>query len=355
MRIAIDVTGGDHAPNAILAGCVDALPLLDDDDRLILVGPTETIEAFLNEQDVRDHRLLIEPASESIGMHEAPVDAVRQKKDSSIVRLCQLASRKAEQPVDAVISAGNTGAFVSAATMEMRRLRGVHRPGIAATIPSFHGPFVLCDVGANPEPRANHLAQYALMAETYASRVLGIDKPRVALLNIGAEEAKGTRMIRQVRAALESASGLNYIGYVEGRELFEGAADVVATDGFVGNAMLKLSEGLAKGLLGAIFREVKEHDPALASQFKPVGEALKRKNDYHEYGGAPLLGVNGVCVICHGSAEARTIANAIRNTRDYLRAQVNDAIVQRLTEVGPQLDTAASTAPNALQPAREPA
>jgi len=343
MRIAIDAMGGDKAPEAIILGCCQSLPLLDDDDRLILVGSRQVIEDALREQGVSDPRLEIEPAESVIEMHEPPVEAVRQKQDSSVVRMCLLAGRKAENPVDAVISAGNTGAMVSAATMYMRRLRGVHRPGIAATVPSFGGRFVICDVGANPEPRPSHLAQYGVMAETYARGVLGIESPRVALLNIGAEEAKGTKMIREVRAALEAAPGLNYIGYVEGRELFEGGADVVVTDGFVGNAMLKMSEGLARGLLDIIFREVIEYDPKIASQLQPVAEILRKKHDYHEFGGAPLLGVNGVCVICHGSSEPRTIVSAVRNTRDYLQAHVNDAIVHRLAELGPLLDRASSS------------
>lgn len=354
MRIAIDAMGGDHAPGAILQGCIEALPLLDQEDRLILVGPPELIRQSLQQNGVRDERIQIEPAGDVITMEDTPVEAVRQKADSSIVRLCKLASRKADVPADAAISAGNTGAMVSAAMMFMRRLPGVHRPGIAAVIPSFRGNFVLCDVGANPEPRASHLAQYAVMAETYARRALGIERPRIAQLSIGAEAGKGTRMIREVRIALEQVPGLNYIGYVEGRELFEGAADVVVTDGFVGNAMLKLSEGLAKGLLHAIFTAIAEHDPSLAAKLHPVMQVIRKKNDYHEYGAAPLLGVNGVCMICHGSSEPRTISSAIRSTREYLRSDVNQAIVDRLADIGRLLDHAALSPPS--QPAvSEPA
>jgi len=341
MRIAIDAMGGDNAPGAILQGCVEALPLLDEDDALVIVGPRDLISSTLGDA-ANDARILIEEADDVIEMHESPVEAVRQKPNASIVKLCKLASRKAESPVDAAISAGNTGAMVSAATMFMRRLRGVHRPGIAAVIPSFGGHFVLCDVGANPEPRSSHLAQYAVMAETYARLALGIERPRIAQLSIGSEAGKGTRMTREVRAALEQAPGLNYIGYVEGRELFHGAADVVVTDGFVGNSMLKLSEGLASGLLKAIVREVLEYDGSLAAKLQPVLLSLKKKNDYHEHGAAPLLGVNGACMICHGSSEPRTIVSAIRITRDYLKSDVNQAIVDRLADIGPALDRAAS-------------
>lgn len=343
MRIAIDAMGGDHAPGAILQGCIDALPLLNSDDRLIIVGPRDLIQSTLAEANVDDDRISIEHAEDVIDMFDSPVEAVRQKPNSSIVKLCKLAGRRADDPVDAVISAGNTGAMVSAATMHMRRLKGVHRPGIAAYIPSFSGHFVLCDVGANPEPRASHLAQYAVMAEAYARFMLGIEHPRIAQLSIGIEAGKGTRKIREVRAALESAPGLNYIGYVEGGELFGDAADVVITDGFVGNAMLKLSEGLSKGLFRAIFREVMEFDPELGRKLQPAAEAIKKKNDYQEYGAVPLLGVNGVCMICHGSSESRSIVSAIRNTLKYLKYDVNKAIVERLADIGPMLDRASSS------------
>jgi glycerol-3-phosphate acyltransferase PlsX len=338
MRLAVDVMGGDHAPDAIIKGCVAGLAFLEPDDQLLLVGPESTINEILAERGVADPRLLIMNASQSIGMDESPVEAVRTKKDSSIVRMCELASHKAESPVDAVISAGNTGACVSAAMMYMRRLHGVHRPGIAVTVPAFHGPIVLCDAGANPEPRPVHLVQYAVMAETYARNELGIDRPRVAILNIGSEEAKGTKMIKQVRNLLRQTPGLNYIGFLEARDLMDGAADVVVTDGFVGNTTLKLAEGMARSLMRVIFQSILEYDADLAMQLEPAAKAIAQQNDYHEYGGAPLLGVNGVCVICHGSSEARTIASAIRNTRRYVVDHVNDEIVRRLAEVAPAIE-----------------
>jgi len=337
MRFAIDAMGGDHAPDAIVKGCLDALADLAGDDRLILIGDRPVIEDIIRERGLdirREPRIEIVHTSQVIGMHESPVDAVRSKPDSSIVKMSIMGSaRKSPDPVDIVISAGNTGACVSAATMYMKRLPGVHRPGIACTIPALHGPVVLCDVGANPEPRASHLAQYALMAETLARRVLGIARPRVALMNIGAEEGKGTDLIREVRELLRRMPDLNYVGYIEGRELFDGAADVVVTDGFVGNTMLKLAEGLARSLFKAIAQEVLTHDPGLALQLQNVMAGLQKKNDYHEYGGAPLLGVNGVCIICHGSSEARTIRNTIRVSREYVSRNVNQAIVERIEGV----------------------
>lgn len=334
MRIAVDVMGGDHAPDAIVRGCIDALGYLDANDEIVMIGDEPIIRDIIDERGSSDVRLVIEHAPDVIGMHESPVEAVRSKPESSLVKMALAGSlKKSECPADVVLSAGNTGACVSAATMHMRRLPGVHRPGIACVIPAFHGPVVLCDVGANPEPRPSHLAQYGVMAEQYAASVLGIERPRIALMNIGSEEGKGTGMIREVRDLLRTTPDINYTGFIEGRELFEGHADVVVTDGFVGNTMLKLAEGMAKSLFKAIGHEVFEADPDLAVRLQPVVEGLIKKNDYHEYGGAPLLGVRGVCVICHGSSEARTIRNAICNARVYVNSRVNDAIVSRLQQL----------------------
>ena len=334
LRFAVDAMGGDDAPDEIVRGCLDALPELNDDDHLILVGDGPVIQDIIHERGAPDPRVEIVHTDSTIEMHESPVEAVRAKQDSSLVRMIALGSaRKSKDPVDVVISAGNTGACVSAATMYMKRLRGVHRPGIACVIPALHGPVVMCDVGANPEPRPTHLAQYGLMAETYARRTLGIDHPRVAVLNIGSEESKGTGMVKEVRDLLESVPGMNFIGYVEGRDLFEGRTDVVITDGFVGNITLKLAEGLARSLFGTIAHEVFEHNPDLAIELQPVMASLFKKNDYHEYGGAPLLGVNGVCIICHGSSKARTIKSTILRARNYVDAGVNDAIVRRIGEL----------------------
>lgn len=335
MRLAVDVMGGDHAPDAILKGAVAALPHLADDDQLVLVGPRTLIEDYLHERKVRDERVRIEHAPEVIGMDELPARAVRSKPNSSIVRMAYLGSGRAapQERADVVLSAGNTGACVSAAIVQMKRLPYVHRPGIAVTIPAFHGPVVLCDAGANPEPRSTHLWQYALMSEAYARQVLGIARPRVAQMNIGSEEAKGTDLIRRTRDLLRATPHLNYIGYIEGRDFFDGAADVVVTDGFVGNTLLKMAEGLASGLFRAIAQELLAADPDLALRLEPVMRQIYRKNDYHEYGGAPLLGVNGGFIIAHGSSEARTITAAIRKMREFVASGVNAAIVSRLAEV----------------------
>lgn len=335
MRIGVDVMGGDHAPDEILKGCLAALELIGEDDQLVLFGPESVIREHLSERGVSDARIVIEHAPDVIPMDAQPAKAVRSMTDSSIVQMARLGSPKVTdgRHCDVVISAGSTGACVAAAIMHMKRLPHVHRPGIAVTIPAFHGPVVLCDAGANPEPRATHLWQYAIMADVYAKEVLGIESPRVAIMNIGSEEAKGSDIVKQTRDLIRATPGINYIGYVEGRDFFSGAADVVITDGFVGNTVLKMAEGMAKSLFQAIAQEIFNLDPELALRFEPVVKQIYAKNDYHEHGGAPLLGVNGVMMIAHGSSESRTIKNAIRNTLEYLRTGVNDAIVDRLEDL----------------------
>ena len=340
MRIAIDVMGGDLAPDAILTGCLQAADLLDADDQLVLVGDDATIRRGLDAAGlVDDPRFEVEATTQVIEMAESPVQAVRSKPDSSIVRMSELGGRKAGgRRCDVVASAGNTGACVAAAQMSMRRLPAVHRPGIAVPIPTFGGPIVMCDVGANPEPRPQHLHQYAIMAEVYARKVIGIEETRIAVLSIGGEEGKGNTLVRETHALIKSDPSLNYVGYVEGRDLFTGKANVVVTEGFTGNVALKLSEGLAAGLFKTIAREIASHDPSLAERFKPVVGAIYKKHDYNEYGGAPLLGANGGCMICHGSSQAHTIYNTIRNAKQYVRLGVNDAISEALAGHAPDSD-----------------
>ena len=332
VRVGIDVMGGDHAPDAVLRGCIEALPLIQSDDTLVLIGPEDTIRAYLNEHDANDPRFVIEHASDSIAMDASPMDAVRNQKESTIVRMSVLGSKKADVRCDAVISAGNTGACVAAGQMNMRRLPGVHRPGIAVTIPSFHGPVTLCDAGANPEPRSTHLWQYGLMAEVYANKIHGVENPRVGVMNIGSEESKGSGLAKGAADLLRNTPGINFIGFVEGRDFFAGKADVIVTDGFLGNTLLKMAEGMAKSLFQAIATEIYQQDPELAIKFEPVVKSIYAKNDYHEHGGAPLLGVNGVMMIAHGSSESRTIKNAIVKTIEYVNGHINDAIIERLAQ-----------------------
>jgi glycerol-3-phosphate acyltransferase PlsX len=330
MRIGLDVMGGDNAPDAILQGAIDALDRLEPTDVVVLVGDGGVIERTLADRGVDDGRITVVPATQVIAMDESPVEAVRGKRDSSLVALARMAGRRAERPLDAMISAGNTGACVTAAQMYMRRLPGVHRPGVAVTMPTFGGPVVLIDVGANLEPKPHHLAQYGVMGEVYAKLAFGIERPRVALMNVGGEEQKGTIFMKKARDLLRAEETLQFIGYIEGRAVFEGEANVVVTDGLVGNVMLKLAEGLSAGIFKAIAREVFEADPELAARLEPVVKRIYAKHDYHEYGGAPLLGVNGVCMISHGSSVARTITNAILRSKQFIESRVNEAVTRRL-------------------------
>lgn len=334
MRIAIDVMGGDNAPDAILKGCLDARELLGPDDTLVLVGDEAIIREGIEEHGIRDlDHIEIEPTTQVISMSDKPVSALREKTDSSITKLAWLGGKRAgDRRCDVVISAGNTGACVAAAQMSMRRLRGVHRPGVCVTMPTFYGPVVLCDVGANPDPRPSHLHQYATMATVFCERVTGKDNPRVGLLNVGDEETKGSQLVLNTHGLLKDDPNVNYIGYAEGRDIFEGKADVIVCEGFTGNVVLKLAEAMASGLFRTIAHEIFEIDPELAMKFEPVVKSIYKKHDYHEYGGAPLLGANGVLLICHGSSEARTIVSTVRQAKQYLELEVNQALIDALAE-----------------------
>ena len=330
MRLGVDVMGGDNAPDEILKGCIAALPKLAADDELVLYGDRRVIEETFSERGISDKRLTIVATTEVIGMDESPVEAIRSKRDASMVVMAKDASPKSENRLHAIVSAGNTGAMVSAAQMHMRRIPNVVRPGIAVTVPTFAGVVVLIDVGANIEPKPVHLAQYGVMGAIYAKIACNITNPRVAIMNVGGEEAKGTDDIRLARDMLRSAAGLNFTGFVEGRGVFDGEADVVITDGVVGNVMIKLAEGLSKGIFKALAREVLAIDPELASRLEPVVKSLYAKHDYHEFGGAPLFGVNGIALICHGSSQARTIMNSITRMKMFAASDINARMSEQL-------------------------
>jgi len=330
MRLGVDVMGGDNAPDEILKGCIAALPKLAADDELVLYGDRRVIEETFSERGISDKRLKIVATTEIIGMDESPVEAIRTKRDASMVVMAKDASPKTDNRLDAIVSAGNTGAMVSAAQMHMRRIPNVVRPGIAVTVPTFAGPVVLVDVGANIEPKPVHLAQYGVMGAIYAKIACGIENPRVANMNVGGEEAKGTDDMRLARDMLRAATGLNFTGFVEGRGVFNGEADVVITDGVVGNVMIKLAEGLSSGIFKALAREVLAIDPELAARLEPVVKSLYAKHDYHEFGGAPLLGVNGIALISHGSSQARTIMNAITRMKMFAGSGINSQMSEHL-------------------------
>jgi glycerol-3-phosphate acyltransferase PlsX len=306
---------------------VEGLAFLEAADELVLIGREDTVRQHLP-PGADMSRIRIHHAPDVIEMDDSPVEALRQKKDSSIVVMARLA---AEGKVDAVISAGNTGACAAACQLKMRTLGPVQRPGIAVVLPSFHGPLVVCDVGANVAPKPHHLLQYAQMAAAYAETILGIAQPRVALLSIGSEEVKGSPLVKQTHELLKHDGSINFVGNVEGRDLFSGGCEVAVCDGFVGNVVLKLTEGLAEGIFKTIRAELAAESPDLAPRFDPVVEKIWAKHDYSEHGGAPLLGVDGVCMICHGSSGSRAIMNAVRVCTAYVRTGLNRAILRRLT------------------------
>jgi glycerol-3-phosphate acyltransferase PlsX len=329
MRIAIDAMGGDYAPGEIIAGALEAKDLLGPGEELVLIGDEEVIRSQLVALKASPDVFRIFHAPEVIGMDESPVDALRKKPKSSIAIMARLASHK---QVDAVISAGNTGACVAASQLRMRNLEGVVRPGIAVVLPTYNGPVTMCDVGANISCKPVHLYQYAIMAGVYSKLMLGIANPRIGIMNIGEEEAKGTDLIKKTRTLVKSDSNINFVGNVEGRDIFEGKCDVVICEGFVGNVVLKLTEGAVGMLFQVIREELMHRNKLLALWFKTVIKKIYKKYDYHEYGGALLLGINGTSVICHGSSKARTIKNAILACRRFSENKINEHIVEALAK-----------------------
>jgi glycerol-3-phosphate acyltransferase PlsX len=327
----VDIMGGDRAPDEILRGCFEAAPLLDGDDMVYLVGEEKIVTRALETTslipaDKRKHYQPV-PTTQVIEMDDSPVEAIRSKPDSSIAVMAKMVSKG---QADVAISAGNTGACVAAAQLRMRTLKGVLRPGISVILPTFHGPVAICDVGANIAPQPKHLQQYAIMAAEYATDVCGIENPRVGLLSIGEEETKGTSTVKEARKLMRDDPLINFVGNVEGRDLFKGVVDVVVCDGFVGNIILKFTEGIAEGLFQTILAELQEYAPELLDQFKPVMKKIYANHDWQEYGGAPLLGVGGYCIICHGRSESRAIKNAIRVGKTLVNSGVNEKIVERI-------------------------
>jgi glycerol-3-phosphate acyltransferase PlsX len=329
MRIAIDAMGGDFAPDEIINGALESIEKLDKGDTLILVGPVETIKSKVGAKNLSKYAdvLKIVDASEVIGMDESPIDALRKKRKSSISVMVKLA---ADGEADAVISAGNTGACVAGCQMRMRNIEGVNRPGIAVVFPTFEGPVTMCDVGANISCKPINFYQYAIMASMYSENLLGIKNPRVGIMSIGEEEAKGNEIVKKARELIRSDPKINFIGNIEGRDIFKGKCDVAICDGFVGNVILKLTEGLVDGLFKVIKHEIKQQSFLLALRFKSVMMKMYQKYDYHEYGGALLLGVNGTSVICHGSSKARTIKNAIMAAKKFHSMGTNEKIREYL-------------------------
>lgn len=331
MRIAVDAMGGDFAPREIVAGTIRAARTLQGIDQLYLIGDESAIRKELALQGEVPASVEVRHASEVIGMDESPAVAIRRKKDSSISRAVDLV--KAGE-ADAVFSAGSTGAAVAAAQLKWRTLEGVDRPAIACVIPTPVKPFVLLDAGATTDCTAELLVQFAVMGSVYSREIVGQANPSVGLLSVGAEDSKGNETTKQAFKLLEK-SHLNFSGNVEAHDLYEGKVDVVVCDGFVGNVVLKTSEGVAH----VIGRWLKEEFTRNALRkfgaflLKPGLDSLKKRSDPSMYGGAPLLGVNGICIIGHGASNARAVCNGIRVAAEAVSHQVNHLIVEEIKKV----------------------
>lgn len=327
MRIALDAMGGDNAPEINVVGAVNAIRQFPELE-IALVGQQDQLESLLGNQEYDSARLQIIPSEGFVGMEEKPTVALREKPNCSIAVCWKLLAGK---EVHGIVSAGNTGAVVAAGLRTRLFLKNVKRPGIAAPMPTSKGKCVLMDVGANPQSRAEHLSQYGVMGAIYAKNILNIQDPTVRLLNIGSEDNKGTELIQEAQQLLKSQIPESYAGFAEGRDLFEHSADVVVCEGFVGNVLLKSSEGFAEMLLHRIFGEVL---PQLGEQQKQAAGIFKsfaQKFQYSEEGGAPLLGVDGTCMICHGSSNDHSITNALKVAMAFHSRGVNDQIVEALS------------------------
>jgi len=322
MKIVLDGMGGDNAPGATVEGAVQAAK--EFGSHVIIVGIKDVLERELSKYGSRFPNIELQHASEVIDMRDAPAASVRKKKDSSINVAVKLVKEGRGQ---AIVSAGNTGAVVCATTLYLRPLKGVERPGIAIVVPSLKGASLIIDVGANIDPKPRHLYQYGIMGDVYSRTILKKFNPTVGLLNIGQEASKGTDFLKKTYN-LFAKSRLNFVGNVEGRDLFNGSCDVIVCDGFVGNVVLKVSESLAESLSSLLKRELGEsfisRIGALFS--KSALLAMKREMDYSEYGGAPLLGVDGICIICHGASSAKAVKNAIRVAAEFIEHKVNQHI-----------------------------
>ena len=328
MRIALDAMGGDHGPEELISG---ALLAVDQADlQISLVGDEPLLRSYLKKiaSDAKTAACLrIVHASQVVGMDEHPVDAIRKKKDSSIVIAFDLILRG---EVEAVVSAGNSGATMAAALRKLGRIKNVSRPGIASVFPTLKNPVVMMDVGANVDCRPLHLYQFGVMAAAFA-RIYNIQKPRVGLLTIGEETGKGNTLVKEAYELLKK-SPLHFIGNVEGRDVFQGNVDVIVCDGFVGNICLKVSEGLAEAAMQMLRNEIIKSPMAKLGYLlaRPAFRAFKKRVDYAEYGGAPLLGINGTGIVCHGKSSAQAIKNAILEAVHMVQNNVNDVIARDL-------------------------
>ena len=336
IRVVLDAMGGDKAPRAVVEGAVEAAREYDYD--LFLVGDENKINRFLNNirKSYPKERIKVVHASEAVGMDEAAAVSVRKKKNSSIaVGLNLVKTGKA----DVFISAGNTGAVVASASLKLRMLPFVARPGISVLFPTLEKPVLLIDIGANIHPKPAHLFEYAVMASALMKHIHGRENPKIALFNIGEEETKGTNVMKEAYALLED-SDINFTGNIEAGGIYTGEVDVVICDGLIGNTVLKVTEGFAKAFARLLKRELSRSLlPKIGAILSlPAFRALKKKTDYKEYGGAPLLGVNGAVIISHGSSNAEAIKHAVRAAGAYVKQGVNAHIVEDLQKYEDKLN-----------------
>ncbi|MDD4601281.1 Phosphate acyltransferase [bioreactor metagenome] len=333
MRVAVDAMGADYAPLEIVLGCVEAAK--EYKCKITLVGNENEILQALNRcGNWQSLGITVQHASEVIEMHDHPAVAIRKKKDSSVVVATRLVK---EGTCDAVVSAGSTGAAVAAALFGLGRIKGIERPTIATPMPNLSGTTILLDSGANVDSKPKHLVQSAVMGSIYAKYVLGINNPRVGLLNIGEEETKGNEQALSTYPLLKQLKTVNFIGNVEGRDIPKGTVDVVVCDGFVGNVVLKFGEALASAIMQLIKEAVKNSGfftKIISMMVLPALKGLKKKLDFAEYGGAPLLGVEGGFIICHGSSKAKAIRNAIRVAKEFTEQKVVDHIREQIEKEG---------------------
>ncbi|ENZ01758.1 phosphate acyltransferase [Clostridium thermobutyricum] len=331
MKIAIDGMGGDHAPSEVVQGVVEAVKIYDDIE-VYITGPEDKIKEELNKNNYSGDKIKIINANEVIGTNEHPVMALRRKKDSSIVKALNLVK---SGECDAIISAGSTGAFLAGCTLIVGRIKGVERPALAPIMPGRNGSFMVIDSGANVDCKPNYLVQFANMGSIYYESVFNKKSPTVGLVNIGAEEEKGNELTKETHKLLKEEKHLNFIGNVEPREIPSGETDVLVCDGFVGNTVLKLYEGAALNLLGIIKDSIMSASfmPKMGAMLlKPVFKKLKVKFDYKEVGGAPFLGVDGICIKAHGSSDGKAFKNAIKQTRIFYSSDVIGKIKKEISE-----------------------
>jgi phosphate acyltransferase len=334
MKVALDAMGGDNAPAVNIGGAIDALRYYPRLEHLFLVGDEAVLRAECDRQglELRDLRVSIVHAPETIGMAEPGAKTVRRKKLSSINIAMDMVK---EGQAQAFVSAGNTGAAVAAATLKLRTLTGVDRAGIASAIPNEYGLCHILDAGANPDAKPEHLVAYAVMGTAFARNVLGVADPKVGLMSNGEEEEKGTAFTKETFKLLKQTPGIHFVGNVEGRDLFESELDVVLCDGFVGNVVLKSVEATAKAVSKWLKAEIKGNPLRLCGAVLANGafKALKEKSSYETYGGSPLLGVNGVVIIAHGSSTALAVRNAIRVAMETVENRVNSRIEEALASL----------------------